>query len=79
LDVSAGSTYEVPKDIFHDTTVLGDGLAVTLIKKSNVEDRDPVLLIPFGTDIPKDTFMRDQIKQDFAWNKIRELLKMIAV
>lgn len=77
LDLSAGDTYQVAKGSFHDTTVLGDGIAVTLIRKENVENKDPILVVPIGVAIPKDVFRRDQIDQEFAWNTIKELLNQI--
>lgn len=76
-DMSAGDTYRVAKGSFHDTTVLGNGVAVTLIRKEDVENKDPILVVPIGVEIPKDVFRRDQIDQDFAWKTIKELLNQI--
>ena len=74
LDVGKGEIYKIEKDNFHETLVTGDGVSVTLMRKYNVDQKDPVLAIPVGIEIPKDTFRRDQIDQEFAWEKIKELL-----
>jgi hypothetical protein len=74
LDVGQGEIYKIEKDNFHETVVADDGVTVTVMRKYNVDQKDPVLAIPVGIEIPKDTFRRDQIDQEFAWNKIQELL-----
>lgn len=73
LDLKEGDIYTVPKNSFHSTTLLGD-IAVTLIRKYNVEDKDPILAVPVGIKVPEDTFRRDQLDQVSAWKIIRSLL-----
>lgn len=77
FEISQGATYQVLKGKFHDTTVIGDGVALTLIRKYNVEQKDPILAIPTGVAIPTNTFNRNQIDQDFAWLQIRKLLETL--
>lgn len=71
----AGNVYRVAKGDFHTTSIIGNGTAMTLMQKANVDDEDPILAIPVDTAIPEDIFRRDQIEQEFAWQKIRELLQ----
>lgn len=74
LKLSEGEIYEIHKGNFHTTLIPASSTTMTLIRKSDVDDADPILAIPYGLKIAKTPFMRNQLDQDFAWRKIDALL-----
>lgn len=75
LYASTNDIYEMSKKSFH-ISYLCDSTpsAITLMKKSDIENESPILAIPIGTHIPTKAFNRKQINQDFAWKTIKKLL-----
>ncbi len=72
--ISAGTAYRVPKGKFHLTNIGGDGLAITIMKKSNVENASPLLAIQNNVTLSKEHFDRNQLDQRLAWKRVKKLI-----
>lgn len=76
-DIHAGQTYEVPKGIFHLTSLKKDAVVMTLMQKIDVDKADPIVAVPYHLPISNESFNRDQLDQQAAWTQIRSLLRHI--
>ena len=75
---SSGEIYEVPKGAFHLTSFPEENkLAITIIEKSDVDIENPVLAVAFSSKLDLEPFSRDQLDQNFSWNRILTSLSFL--
>ena len=72
----AGEVYTIPEGVFHQTKPMTDP-AVTIMEKRNVRLSNPLLAIPIGTVIPSESFVRDQLDQQWAWDTVLQLVSQV--
>lgn len=74
-DIHTGETYEVPKDVFHETIIKNNDTVMTIMEKSCIENCSPIAAIPYNLPISAELFDRNQLDQDIAWKQIIALLE----
>ena len=74
-ELVSGEIYEVPKGDFHLTSLPNDvQTAITIMEKSMVDRVNPVLALPYKSQIDNTPFDRMQLDQKAAWKRILESL-----
>lgn len=74
-----GDLYQLPKETFHITEIPANDVAVTLMEKSAIDAKDPILAVPIEQGIPSEVFDRENVCQAAAWDLTYELLNLALV
>ncbi len=75
--ICEGEIYSVPKNIFHETVIEDNEMVVTLMEKSNVDNRSPIIAVPYQVPISSQLFDRNQLNQKIFWKQILALFEDI--